>query len=267
MGYGPPPPGEILNGLDLHSGCGGLALALAPWVRPLAYVEANSTSQALLCSRMVGGDLPLGPIWDDLRTLDGRFFGDAIDIITATVTVGIERHQGVEGEHADVLFEVCRLADETRTDFVFIAANRAPAPRRLERFVRALADRGLDSRWDSLSTRQINAPYDQRAFFLLAARPFDGKEWFSAAPLEEPRPASIDWQDSRYWRAVPRLPRVVEGLPLQMGRNRALRDGVVPLLARAAFKMLIGIEATPLPEQHSGPGARNYQSRKAVKDQ
>jgi tRNA/tmRNA/rRNA uracil-C5-methylase (TrmA/RlmC/RlmD family) len=33
--------GGLLNGLDLFSGIGGITLALAPWVRPVAYCEID----------------------------------------------------------------------------------------------------------------------------------------------------------------------------------------------------------------------------------
>ena len=242
---------ENLVGLDVNSGCGGLALALAPWVRQVSYCEANRDAQAVLVSRMVGGDLPLGPIWDDVATLDGHFFGHgAIDIVSATVTgqgVGSGGRAFLEGKHTDILFEICRLADETRSQFVFVASHRAPSSRRLERFTRALADVGFDTRWHSLSTRDVGAPYDERAFFLLGSRPFNGKEWFSVERLSaEPKAERIDWQDARYWRHKPRMARVDERLSVQVGRNRAICNSVVPLLARTAFKTLIGIvDAAP----------------------
>lgn len=59
----------MLNGLDLFSGIGGLTLALAPWVRPVAYCENDRYAQSVLLSRISSGDLPNAPIWDDVRTL------------------------------------------------------------------------------------------------------------------------------------------------------------------------------------------------------
>jgi site-specific DNA-cytosine methylase len=41
----------MLNGLDLFSGIGGLSLALAPWVRPVAYCENDRHAQSVLLSR------------------------------------------------------------------------------------------------------------------------------------------------------------------------------------------------------------------------
>jgi hypothetical protein len=53
---------NMLNGLDLFSGIGGLTLALAPWVYPIAYCENNRFAQAVLVSRIAGGELPPAPI-------------------------------------------------------------------------------------------------------------------------------------------------------------------------------------------------------------
>src|SRR4051812_38162099 len=61
-----------MNGLDLFSGIGGLGLALADWVTPVAYCENDRYAQSVLLSRMASGELLLAPIWDDVRTLTGQ---------------------------------------------------------------------------------------------------------------------------------------------------------------------------------------------------
>jgi hypothetical protein len=63
---------DMLNGLDLFSGIGGLTLALAEWVRPIAYCENDRYAQGVLLSRMREGAIPISPIWDDVRSLRGR---------------------------------------------------------------------------------------------------------------------------------------------------------------------------------------------------
>ena len=65
----------MLNGLDLFSGIAGLSLALDPWVRPIAYCEIDRYAQGVLLSRMADGQIPVAPIWDDIRTLTAERFG------------------------------------------------------------------------------------------------------------------------------------------------------------------------------------------------
>lgn len=70
----------MLNGLDLFSGIGGISLALRDYVRPIAYCEIDPYCQGVLLSRMASGDLDNAPIWDDVKTLNGKDL-EAVDII------------------------------------------------------------------------------------------------------------------------------------------------------------------------------------------
>lgn len=65
-----------MNGLSLFSGIGGIDVALSEWVRPFAYCEKDRYCQSVLLSRQLDGNIPTAPIWDDIRTLDGRGFQD-----------------------------------------------------------------------------------------------------------------------------------------------------------------------------------------------
>ena len=62
----------MLNGLDLFSGIGGAALALAGYVRPVAYCENDRACQSKLLTRMASRSIPDAPIWDNVETLTGR---------------------------------------------------------------------------------------------------------------------------------------------------------------------------------------------------
>jgi hypothetical protein len=43
-------------------------VALAPWVRTVAYCERDRYAQAVLLSRQASGDLDAAPVWDDITT-------------------------------------------------------------------------------------------------------------------------------------------------------------------------------------------------------
>lgn len=70
----------MLNGLSLFAGIGGLDVALSGYVRPIAYCEIDPYCQAVLLSRMASNDLDNAPIWDDVKTLNGKDL-EAVDII------------------------------------------------------------------------------------------------------------------------------------------------------------------------------------------
>lgn len=73
---------EMLNGLDIFTGIGGISLALKPWVRTVCYVEIDRYCQAVLQSRFKTGDLEPAPIWDDITTFDPGPWVGAVDIVT-----------------------------------------------------------------------------------------------------------------------------------------------------------------------------------------
>ena len=221
-----------MHGLDISSGVGALAFALMPWVRPLAYCEGDVCNQAVLLSAMARGDLHEAPIASSTREIDGAFFGDAIDIITATVPRCCAR---VARKRGDVLEDVVRLANETGAPFVFASSNSRARARDAGELGRALAEYGYDSRWLTLASEEISVPGNERRWFLAAHRPIGGKEWFSVEKLKAPAESE-------------RLAPVVSK---QVVRARALREGVAAQLAREAFQRMFGIS-----ERESEPLAR-----------
>jgi DNA (cytosine-5)-methyltransferase 1 len=160
-----------MNGLDLFSGYGGISLALLPWVRPIAYCEREKYCQGVLLSRMAEGLLPRAPIWDDVRTLDGKQFRGIVDIVYGgfpcqDLSVA-GRGRGLEGERSGLFFEIMRLAEEIQSPFIFIENVPGIRTRGLDVVVRELATRGYDCRWDTLSAHDVGAPHLRKRWFLL----------------------------------------------------------------------------------------------------
>lgn len=75
-----------LYGLSLCAGVGGLDLGLhiaEPGYRAVGYVERNSFAAACLVARMEDACLAPAPIWDDLKSFDGRPWRRRVHIVTA----------------------------------------------------------------------------------------------------------------------------------------------------------------------------------------
>jgi DNA (cytosine-5)-methyltransferase 1 len=162
----------VLNGLDLFSGIGGLSVALAPWVRPVAYCENDRYAQGVLVSRMHTGQLHRAPIWDDVRTLRGDML-PGVDIIYGGFPCqdvsAAGRRVGLGGERSGLVREVFRLCEEIRPAFVFLENVPAIRTRGAEQVGKALAGLGYDSRWDTLSAAAVGAPHERLRWWLLAA--------------------------------------------------------------------------------------------------
>lgn len=166
--------GGLLNGVDLFSGIGGLSLALSPWVRTFAYCENDSYCQGVLLSRMQTGHLRVGPIWDDVRTLEGCHFPDEqVDIIYGgfpcqDISVAGRNGKGLDGKRSGLFYEIRRLAEEIRPKFIFLENVPAIRTRGAVRVCEELASLRYDLRWGLISAFDMGAPHKRDRWFLLA---------------------------------------------------------------------------------------------------
>lgn len=235
---------ERINGLDLFSGIGGLGLALSNWVKPVVYCENNRHCQAVLLSRMSAGDLDVGPIWDDVRTLGGRALAHVpIEIIYGGFpcqdisSAGLGH--GLEGKRSGLVFEIFRLAKEIKPTFIFLENVSAIRTRGGERVVKELAALGYDCRWDMLSAFDVGAPHKRDRWFLLA----NARGWGRTARMEiEKQERKSEARGNCRWTTEPIVARVANGVRHRVDRIKGLGNAVVPAQAREAFMRLMGIE-------------------------
>ena len=164
----------MLNGLDLFSGIGGLARALDPWVRTVAYCENDRYAQAVLLSRMQRRELCRAPIWPDVRTLQlGRVdISLPVDLIAGgfpcqDISVA-GNGAGLGGSRSGLFFEIIRLVREFRPRFIFLENVPAITVRGLDRVLLELSALGYDCRWTIVSAAEVGAPHLRERWFLLA---------------------------------------------------------------------------------------------------
>jgi len=167
-----------MNGLDLFSGIGGITKALEGYVRPVAYCENDRYAQAVLLSRMASGDIPLAPIWDDVRTLQKISLAEGIDIIYGGFPCQdisqAGRGAGLAGKRSGLFYEIARLIGEIRPRFVFLENVPAIRLRGGNVVVGELARLGYDCRWAPLSAADVGANHERERWWLLA---HDNGQW------------------------------------------------------------------------------------------
>lgn len=245
----------MLNGLDLFSGIGGLALALQPWARPIAYCENDRHAQAVLLSRMRDGRLPSAPIWDDVRTLNGSDIRGPVDIIAAGFPCQdlsfAGAGAGLAGERSGLFFEIIRLSRDLRPRFIFLENVPALSVRGLEHVCLELTSLGYDCRWTIVSAAELGAPHIRERWFLLAHSNGVAKDLRQTkerlADLQLARAGALQLvagstdADRDWWSTEPAVQRVADGVPFRLDRLRRIGNSVVPAQAREAFKRLSGI--------------------------
>jgi len=195
---------EVINGLDLFSGIGGLSLALDEWVRPIAYCEIDPYCQGVLLSRMATGDIRTSPIWDDITTLDGSEFESEIDVIyggfpcQGISVAGLGK--GLADERSGLFFEIMRLAKEIKPKFIFLENVPAITSRGGLQVVREITEMGYDCRWCVISAASVGALHRRERWFLLAHAKHNGASTSeNRGSVKEKHVSGIDEQkkDSR----------------------------------------------------------------------
>lgn len=161
----------MLNGLSLFSGIGGIDVALAEWVRPVAYCEIEPYAAGVLFSRMDAGVLPAAPIWPDVRTLSKSILPH-VDIVYGGFPCQdiscAGRGAGLAGKRSGLFFEILRLVDELKPQFIFLENVPAILTRGGLEATGEIARRGYDCRWTIVSAAEVGAPHLRKRWWLLA---------------------------------------------------------------------------------------------------
>ena len=161
-----------MNELALFSGAGGGILGghLLGW-RTVCAVEWEEYPASVLCARQNDKVLPTFPIWDDVRTFDGRPWRGIVDVISGgfpcqDISVA-GRGDGLDGERSGMWKEMARIIGEVRPQFAFVENSPMLVTRGLERVLADLAKMGYDSRWGVISAADIGANHRRERIWIV----------------------------------------------------------------------------------------------------
>lgn len=114
-----------LRGLSLCAGVAGLDLGLhlaEPGYRTVGYVERNSFAAATLVARMADAALAPAPVWDDLKTFDGRPWRGRVHLISAGYPCqpfSLAGHRRGEDDPRHLWPSVARIVREVGPEWCF----------------------------------------------------------------------------------------------------------------------------------------------------
>lgn len=271
---------NLLNGLDLFSGIGGISLALREWVRPIAYCEIDPYCQGVLLSRMADKLLAKAPIWDDIRTFQPFSYCEIIYGGFPCQDISIAGHgKGLAGERSGLFFEIARLCREIKPRFIFLENVPAITTRGGTAVVREIAKMGYDCRWCVISAASIGAYHKRERWFFLAHSSSRSTNRYTERTEKEDAlftHASIngntDSESSKqtdtaakskqgkeeawggpsgqcgpfesideWQKAVREMGKCSHGIQFQSHRLRSIGNAVVPQQTKEAFKILMGL--------------------------
>ena len=241
-----------MNELALFAGAGGGILGgkLLGW-RTVCAVEWEPYPASVLAARQNDGILPAFPIWDDVRTFDGRPWRGIVDVVSGGFPCqdisAAGKGAGIDGERSGMWKEMARVVCEVRPEWVFVENSPMLTIRGLGTVLRDLAEIGFDAAWTVLSAADVGAPHLRERIWIVAhsceigrsspeaikelgrIRPSIGSvatEWWTREPGETPREAERG------------LGGVADGLAARVDEIKAAGNGQVPLVAAAAFAIL-----------------------------
>lgn len=159
--------------LALFAGAGGglLASTLIGWCTVCA-VELDSYCRRQLLARQRDGCLPIFPIWDDVRTFDGRPWRGHIDVISGGFPCqdisAAGQGDGITGARSGLVFEMLRIVNEVRPPFVFAENSPHLRVKGLATIVERFIGMGYVGRVGVLGAGDIGANHNRKRMWIVA---------------------------------------------------------------------------------------------------
>lgn len=261
-----------MNELALFAGAGGglLASRLLGW-STVGAVEIERYPREALLQRQRDGMLDQFPIWDDVRTFDGKPWRGLVDVVSGGFPCqdisSAGKGAGLAGARSGLWFEYLRIVEEIRPRFVFAENSPNLRTRGLGTIIEGLASLGYGVRWGVLGAWHLGAPHKRNRMWLVAdsgsfghgntqkelrtgrySVEYGGGKVSNAngSGCEEQRWAIADetqhpaLECGGWWESEPAVGRVAHGVADRVDRLKAIGNGQVPIVAASAFRVLSG---------------------------
>ena len=164
---------DRMNELALFAGAGGGILGgqSLGW-RTVCAVEIDPYAASVLLARQNDGLLAPFPIWDDVRTFDGRPWRGRVDVISGGFPCqdisSAGRGEGITGSKSKLWVEMARIVGEVRPRYVFVENSPVLTSRGLGVVLGDLAAMGFDARWGMLGASDVGAPHLRKRIWIVA---------------------------------------------------------------------------------------------------
>lgn len=231
-----------MNELALFAGAGGGILGghLLGW-RTVCAVEYEPYAASVLIQRQNDKILPAFPIWNDVRTFDGRPWRGLVNVVSGGFPCqdisSAGKGAGLAGERSGLWGQMRRIVSEVRPEYVFVENSPMLTSRGLGRVLGALAELGFNARWGVLGANFVGGNHNRHRIWIVAdsnkVRFSELGKWVHF--VEKSRQKRIttfgDTSD---------VTRDNDGVANRVDRLAATGNGQVPAVAATAFRILAG---------------------------
>lgn len=168
--------GGGVNELHLFAGAGGgiLGSSLLGF-RTVCAVELEPYPASVLLARQNDGLLPPFPVWDDVRTFDGRRWRGLVDVVSGGFPCqdisAAGKGAGIDGARSGLWREMHRIVGQVRPQYVFVENSPMLTSRGLGCVLGDLAEIGYDAEWMVLGADDVGAPHIRKRIWILAHDP------------------------------------------------------------------------------------------------
>jgi len=162
-----------LRELSLFAGAGGGILGgqLLGW-RTVCAVENDPYARDVLVARQNDGCLAPFPIWDNVRTFEGKPWCGIVDVVSGGFPCQdiscAGQGAGIDGKRSGLWREMARIVGEVRPRYVWVENVPGLLVRGLGRVLGDLAALGYDSRWGIVGADDAGAPHRRKRIWIMA---------------------------------------------------------------------------------------------------
>ena len=234
-----------LNELALFAGAWGGILGgyLLGW-RTICAVEIEPYAAAVLIQRQNDGILPPFPIWDDVRTFDGRPWRGIVDVISGGFPCQdiscAGKGAGIEGNRSGLWCEFARIIGEIRPLFVFVENSPALLVRGIGRILGELAVMGYNARWGILGARCCGGPVERERIWIACSNQEHGLKGMGNKQAKTKIFRGARGECPSFWlQAPPQSFGMGDGVDSYVDQVAAIGNGQVPCVAKLAWDTLM----------------------------
>lgn len=243
---------NTLRTFHLFAGAGGGILAdLLLGHLPIGACEIEEYPRRVLLQRQRDGILPNFPIWDDIRTLDGKPWRGLIDELYAgfpcqDLSIANPNGKGLDGERSGLWDETLRFIREARPLNVNLENSWRLISNGIGRVIRQLSEIGYVGSYTMLGGHETGSCANGLRTWIHATKTdSDRRETLQGVQVIKPcSPASLERQFSRAIGATwdeetdARVRRNPDALARGMDRLKAIGNGQDPIVAATAWMIL-----------------------------